>query len=365
MDNFSNFLPLLSRESYPSYYTLFAKMFKSIDAAILLSEFVQRYRYHKSRNELTELEGNGGDWFDHAQATIEERTGMVDRKFRKALAILTSRGILDTVKCGMPYKKYYRINFKVLNELSKNFCRSDTGRKPVRTQAQNKRSSAEPVRHPETNRRSPVKPLRYPETNRTGTGYRTAQYIEEPKEEDKEDNMSEQSFGLYKYFFEALTKINPKMRPPNPKKWQKEFDRMLKKDGRSEEEIKQVIDFIVHEHENPTSAKFTWSMAIQSPHKLREHFASVWLRMTKKTPQQASNATAEALMKLAKENKSYAEQVSKNLEYKFIYGGAQMMVQSNVVFVRNPSRNLDYVIDYREKPFKELLNHSLIKAGIL
>ena len=113
-----SFLNFLNREHYQIYYTPIARLFKSIEAAILLSEFVQRYQYHDGRDELITLPGHGSGWFYFSKQHIEHRTGIVDRQIRNGLAILQEHNIFETVSYGMPYKKYYKLNMKGIEELS-------------------------------------------------------------------------------------------------------------------------------------------------------------------------------------------------------------------------------------------------------
>jgi hypothetical protein len=100
----------------------------------------------------------------------------------------------------------------------------------------------------------------------------------------KKDCVSELSSGLCHFFYEKLKEINPKIQEPNLKKWTIEMDRILRLDKRSDKELRQVIEFIIAQHKNPTR-EFTWSTAVKSPEKLREHFASIWAEINKPLPE--------------------------------------------------------------------------------
>src|SRR5580693_828316 len=121
-----SFLNFLNREHYQIYYTPIARLFKSIEAAILLSEFVQRHQYHESRNELRNIPEHGDGWFYHSQSCIEERTGIGDRQFRNGIKILVEHKILQTVGYGMPYKKYYKLDTEGIEILSNKLSTSYT-----------------------------------------------------------------------------------------------------------------------------------------------------------------------------------------------------------------------------------------------
>lgn len=96
----------------------------------------------------------------------------------------------------------------------------------------------------------------------------------------KSGRMSSHSLGRATFLFSKLKEINPKLLEPNLKKWEQELEKMISIDKRTDEEIKQVIEYIVKEH-NSSTKDFTWSKAVQSPSKLREHFAAIWLQMKK------------------------------------------------------------------------------------
>lgn len=96
--------------------------------------------------------------------------------------------------------------------------------------------------------------------------------------------LSEPAFGrITSFFFEKLKEMNPKIKPPNLLQWAKEMKLLVERDGRTEEEIKKIIEYIVEQHANPKS-DFTWSQAVISPQKLRKHFATIWLEISKKKP---------------------------------------------------------------------------------
>lgn len=91
--------------------------------------------------------------------------------------------------------------------------------------------------------------------------------------------LSEPSARLTQIFYEKIKEINPKIRKPNFKSWGRVFELMLRVDNRTEHELNSIITYIVDQHENPKD-EFTWSKAVQSPEKLRKHFASIWMEIT-------------------------------------------------------------------------------------
>ena len=120
MNNVNIFLDFLNREHYQIYYTPIARYLKSVDAAILLSELVQRHQYHQARNELQVIPGKGEGWFYHTQESIEERLALGRKTQDRAIEILKEFKLIDVVRFGLPCKRYFRINFEGFQDLSKN-----------------------------------------------------------------------------------------------------------------------------------------------------------------------------------------------------------------------------------------------------
>ena len=125
-------------------------------------------------------------------------------------------------------------------------------------------------------------------------------YISYSKVENKEEKFEPPSevSNLTRFFYEKLKEINPKIREPNLKKWDEEMHRLKSVDARTDEEVRQTITFIVEEHKTSTK-DFTWAKAIASPAKLRKHFASIWLTMTKIKGNPHSKEYAEKNKKIA------------------------------------------------------------------
>jgi len=117
-----------------------------------------------------------------------------------------------------------------------------------------------------------------PEKRKPGVRKTGTTPIDIYKKENKD--MSEPTVGLTSFFLEKLKEINPKIKQPNLPKWTQEINRLLTTDKRSEEEVRKVIEFLVHDDKNP-KGDFTWSQAVQSPEKLRKHFAAIWKQMNK------------------------------------------------------------------------------------
>lgn len=120
MSNINLILTFLNHQHYQSYFTPIAKALKSIEAAILFSEFVQRYQFHETREELIEITDKGGGWFYHTMEAIEERTAIGRRGMDAAVEILQKANLIEVTKHGLPCRRYFRLNLQGIEDFSKN-----------------------------------------------------------------------------------------------------------------------------------------------------------------------------------------------------------------------------------------------------
>lgn len=204
-------------------------------------------------------------------------------------------------------------------------------------------------------------------------------YKEERKEERKEretskppdqgppspasGGVSEHAFGLVSFFFEKLKEINPKIAKPNLKTWTKELDRIMRIDNRSPEELRQVIEYIINEHKTSTS-EFTWSKAVQSPAKLREHFAKIWMQMKKVNPKEFQKQKEKKELNTAKENHKWAEDLRQKLIHK---QGSKI---ENIFTLSDTCVSLKsghgwVPLGYLEPGFRDQVENFLRKLGVL
>jgi len=93
---------------------------------------------------------------------------------------------------------------------------------------------------------------------------------------------------LGKKLYEAIQRNNPGHKEPNYQTWGKDFDLMMRVDGRTKEQIMYLILF-VHGGSIKVKGVFRkfdrnefWFSNILSPNKLRKHFDSLAMQMSKK-----------------------------------------------------------------------------------
>lgn len=76
-----------------------------LDAAILFSEIVSKFKYHEDRKELT-----NGSWFYFTEDKLEENTTFKRSVQDKAIKKLVDLGLISKKIMGMPSKRFFTIN---------------------------------------------------------------------------------------------------------------------------------------------------------------------------------------------------------------------------------------------------------------
>lgn len=92
-----------------SYFVLNKQIVKviGIEAGFLLTTLI----------EASDGLSNNDGWFYKTAPSLEEETGLSNHKQSKIIEELTKLGILEQENKGMPMKRYFRINFKKIEEL--------------------------------------------------------------------------------------------------------------------------------------------------------------------------------------------------------------------------------------------------------
>lgn len=113
-------LSFFNQSQYQTYSRPLAKALKSVDAAIIFSELVQRFQMHQENNELTSIPDKGDDWFYHTQEAMEDRLVLGRKTQDRAIEILKKAQLILTMRYGIPCKKYFKINFDGIQEFLNN-----------------------------------------------------------------------------------------------------------------------------------------------------------------------------------------------------------------------------------------------------
>lgn len=122
-----NALDLLDSGNFQTYNREVARVLKSVNSAILLSELINRYNYHSQRGELVSYLNHPGDWFYYTVDKCEERTCLSPAEQKTAIKILESYGFFLKKAIGLPAKRHFQINIDKIIEFiigSKNISSS-------------------------------------------------------------------------------------------------------------------------------------------------------------------------------------------------------------------------------------------------
>lgn len=82
-----------------------------LNAAVMLAELANEEQYYQARGELE----NG--WFYSSRDNVEEKIGLKRRKQESGIKDLKDAGLIETKVCGMPAKRFFRLNEDALIEL--------------------------------------------------------------------------------------------------------------------------------------------------------------------------------------------------------------------------------------------------------
>lgn len=249
-------LDLLDDVNYRTYHISVARYLKSINAAIMLSELIGKYKYHLSRNELTD-----DGWFYHTHEAIEMRTVLTRREQDSALNILISFGMVEKKLIGLPAKRHFKINELKILEMIGNEINKSSLYKNAKLGC-----TTENIGDPYN-----LDCTKTP--NCIGEKRQTSHNTYEPKEEPKKEikdcatsvAMSADADDLLSFFNKKLHEQKPDFKfPKNLKKWRETFDLMIRVDKRDPKKLKAMIEWIRKDS--------FWKSIVLSPENLRKNY---------------------------------------------------------------------------------------------
>lgn len=171
------------------------------------------------------------------------------------------------------------------------------------------------------------------------------------------------STSLSHYFFSKLKEINPTIKQPNFSDWAKSFDTMINEDKRSEDQIKEAINFIHSEHFN-SEKDFTWSKAVVCPEKLRKHFSKIWLIIHKPNPQAVKQTEENKKVDVAIENSEWAKKIVNFIDEKWLVKFHEVLKISPNFVSLTAGKGFE-PLAYTEHGFKERVRNHLRKSGVV
>jgi hypothetical protein len=186
-----------------------------------------------------------------------------------------------------------------------------------------------------------------------------------PKDPHLRDPDPDPIQNLTTLFFQALSDINPKILKPDLKKWKKEMKEMIEVDGRSLKEVKDAIGWLVL-NDKRGDGVFTWSKAVNSPQKLRKHFSSIWLEMTRKNPDEIKKEKEKQKIDKRKNNKEWAREVVKSNKKQIdSNNNIRIEILEDIVTLKDLNRRIDGSVSYDDSGFKEIIEKFLKSRGFV
>lgn len=126
-----NPLDLLDSGNFQTYNRKVARELGNVNAAIMLSELINRYNYHKSHDELLTYKKHEGVWFYYTVDKCEERTILSRKEQETAIKVLENRELFDKRSIGIPPKRHFALNIENILEfvggLKTLFIKSEKG----------------------------------------------------------------------------------------------------------------------------------------------------------------------------------------------------------------------------------------------
>lgn len=107
-------LNLIDHEEFRTFNINIARKLGSNNAALFLSEMINRYKYHKSRGELIVCPDGTGGWFYYTYDKGLERINLTKHEQDSAIKILIAWDLIEKKTFGLPCKKHFTLNFSGL-----------------------------------------------------------------------------------------------------------------------------------------------------------------------------------------------------------------------------------------------------------
>jgi hypothetical protein len=146
-----------------------------------------------------------------------------------------------------------------------------------------------------------------PERHQKDTKRNTNKNVENVKKNENK-NKTSKVFGddsvemkLSKYLYKVLLKSDQDLKEPNLQNWSKDFDNLIRVQGKKPADIQTVINY-AHDPAN-SSDKFSWIPSLRSPKKVKEHFTTIFLQAKPINSGQATDNGSKKAEEAIKETK--------------------------------------------------------------
>jgi len=326
-------LDFLDSSEYQIYNRRLAGHLHSINAAIFLSELINREKYHRERKD-TFLQNDGKDWFFYTIEKGVERLAMSRKEQDTAIKILEKHKFIKKTQKGLPAKRYFWVNEEEILSLYGLQKKSPSLSRGGKLDVTNSTNC--------TVEKGQTTPLK------KDPGHNN---IKNPNKNPKKETsrncvaLSEASFRLVDLLSSLILENCPKAKNPDRDKWARDIDRMNRIDGYSFEEIETLIRFSQQDE--------FWQGNILSTAKLRKQATQLSLKMKK---------SDFKTQKAKKEEKNYDEmkEFAKYWVNKSPPGTAFYYSEKVVLKINGDIHQLFY----SENGFKEQLKNGMRKLGV-
>lgn len=335
-------LHFLNQRNYGSYNRPLARIIGSA-AAIFLAELIEIRSYAIERGEnLISDHKHGDGWIFATFDKIEERTGLTTREQQTAVNILKRKNLIELVLIGIPARRHFKIHNKNVLEIlgiSKN--KSSFDETPNLFYQNAKLEPAKRQTDPlEKDHCIPIK---------------------EPKEEPKEESLSNLSYGLpnlevqekcgecVSLFVSKIQERDDKFKLPQSRlhSWKSDFAAMHKIDRRSWEELHELIEYSQQDE--------FWQRRILSPALLRKHASSLIIQMKKpKSEAEKQQDREKKCNDYIEINRKYAQYLAR--KYKYI-------IERETHVEIKMKNGLYQPLGYMEDNFKDTLDKIIQKTN--
>ena len=85
-----------------------------LNAAVMLSELIDKYDFYKRSGQLVSLCGEDGEWFYETYEDLELRTGISKHEQETAFGKIKNLGFACKVVKGIPGKRYFKLNVEAI-----------------------------------------------------------------------------------------------------------------------------------------------------------------------------------------------------------------------------------------------------------
>ena len=250
-----------------AFYPIYARGMDSISCAVALSQLMYWFSTGKDKIYKTDAE-------------LQDETGMSDKEIRTVKKKLKELHFLTITREGVPAKTYYEIDW---NKYQSSMSQWSKLEKRLSKEERKKFERDNPVCTIGTDSAVPKGGTITESTQRLpdNTSSVATKVDDEASDEKEISETMAMAIAVGDHLVQKLSESIETYKPPTPAKmkgWYRDIERAIRLDGRTQEQLISVIDWI---HDG--SGTF-WIANIKSGKKLRDQFDTLWFQMHESAP---------------------------------------------------------------------------------